>query len=234
LTQRGRTRTYQPVRMQPRASKRSRNAPETRRQLIDATTRLMLRHGFAATTVDQICAEARLTKGSFFHHFETKEAIAREAMETFAQAGMGLYAAACVTPTDDPLKQLHRLLDIMSELAQGHPDPITCMVGMLSQEMAATNSSMREACVQHMNAWTEMVTRLLANAKTKHRPRVDLKAEDVAWMLYSIWQGSMLIGKTRQDSKMIVRNLRHARAYVNSLFADSPSEFKTNTPTEQP
>lgn len=202
-------------------AKNSRNPAETQRRLIDATLRLMKRQGFAATTVDQICAEAELTKGSFFHYFDTKEAIARAAMGHFAQTGMELYAAASADPERDPLEQLHRLLDIMSGLPGRAPedDPVVCMVGMMSQEMAGANPAMRAACAEHLNAWTEMAARLLAAAKKKHRPKTNFDPTSVAWMLNSLWQGSMLISKTQRNPRTIVSNLRHARAYVDGLFA---------------
>lgn len=203
--------------------KAPRNPADTRRKLLAAAERLMLRHGFATTTVDQICAEAKLTKGSFFHHFPNKETIGREAMGVFARTGMDLYAAAFrQDPNLDPLEQLHRLLDLMGDLARRPGDPVTCMVGMLSQEMAATNPAMREAGAGHLTAWTQMVARMLEEAKAAHPPRVDFDAESVAWMLNSLWQGSMLIAKTRRDPETIVANLRHGRAYVDALFADAP------------
>ena len=42
--------------------------------------------------------------------------------------------------------------------------------------------------------------------------------ESAAWFLNSLWQGSMLIGKTRQAPEMIRRNIEFARAWVDSLF----------------
>jgi TetR/AcrR family transcriptional regulator, transcriptional repressor for nem operon len=204
--------------MQARPARRPRDAAETRRQLVGATTRLMMRQGFSATTVDQICAEAGLSKGSFFHHFETKEAIGLEAMAAFAQAGMDIYATASHEPAGDPLEELHRLFDIMAGLVREHGEQLMCMVGMLSQELAATNDHVREAGEGHMNAWVAMVARMLTRAKEAHRPEVDFDAESVSWMLYSIWQGSMLIGKTRKNTEMILDNLRHGRNYVDLLF----------------
>jgi len=204
--------------METPTSKRTRNPAETRRQLVAVATRLMLRQGFAATTVDQICAEAGLSKGSFFHNFASKEALGLEAMASFAQAGMDLYAAAKWPDDADPLAELHRLLDIMAGLAREHGEELMCMVGMLSQELARTNQVVREAAAGHMNAWVEMVTRMLVDAVRVHRPRPEFDPEGVAWTLYSIWQGSMLIGKTRRSPAMITDNLAHARRYIDLLF----------------
>lgn len=199
-------------------TRRRRDAPETRRQLIAAATHLMMRQGFSATTVDQICAEASLTKGSFFHHFESKEAIGLAAMAAFAQMGMGLYAEAWDAPGLGPLEKLHRLLDVMSDLARQHGELLTCMVGMLSQELALSNATVRQAGEGHMEAWVGAVARLLTEAKRWHPPRVGFDPDAVAWMLYSTWQGSMLVGKTRQRPETVIENLRQMRAYVEGLF----------------
>ncbi len=101
--------TYQLVRMPLRAvtqpKKRERNPVETREKLVRATVQLILKQGFAATTVDQICAEAELTKGSFFHHFDSKEAIGKAAVEWWGAFGTALYAEAWKDEGLDPLEQ---------------------------------------------------------------------------------------------------------------------------------
>jgi len=204
-----------------KATKTSRNPTETRRKLIDATVRLMLHQGFAATTVDQICAESGLTKGSFFHHFDTKEAIAQAAVAAFTEMGMSLYAPALEAA--DPLEQLYRLLDIMGGLPTQSENIVACLVGMLSQEMALTHPAMREALVGHMNGWMTMVIQMLTAAKAAHRPKVDFDPEQVAWLLYSLWQGSMLVSKTQQKPELIVSVVRQARDHVNGLFAPNES-----------
>jgi len=190
----------------------------------------MLRQGFAATTVDQICSQAALTKGSFFHHFENKEAIGRATVDAFAAFGIELYSAAWKDPELDPLEQLHRIFEIMIGFNQ-RDEPCVCMVGMMSQEMALKNPAMREACERHLADWTRMVARMLNAAKMLHPPAVDFDAEQVAWFLNSLWQGSMLIGKTRQSPEMIIDNIRHAWRYVDGLFGltSFPSKRPINT-----
>jgi TetR/AcrR family transcriptional repressor of nem operon len=199
-------------------SKAARNPAQTRQRLLEAALRLMLRQGFAASTVDQICAEAGVTKGSFFHYFESKEAIARAAVDAFAQIGTDLYTPAWSDPKLDPLEQLHRLLDIMISFNQRPEEPCVCMVGMMSQELAATNPEMRAICERHLTDWANRVARMLTEAKKLHPVRVDFDPEQVAWFLNSLWQGSMLIGKTRASPEMTISNIRLARQYIDSLF----------------
>ena len=200
----------------------TRNPAQTRARLVGATLRLMMRQGFAATSVDEICAESGLTKGSFFHYFENKEAIGQAALDCFADIGTEVYSPSWADPALDPLEQLYLHLDIMVDLAK-KDDPLVCMVGMLSQEMSAMNSRFQKACCLHLTTWTDRVARMLAAAKKQHRPMVNFDPEAVAWMLNSLWQGSMLIAKTRQRQDMVVTNLDHGRAYVRSLFSGSPA-----------
>lgn len=208
------TKTTPPPRKQP---------AETRQKLVAATVRLMLRQGFAATTVDQICAEAGLTKGSFFHHFETKEAIGKAAVEWWGEFGTNLYAAAWADPESDPLDQLHRMFSIMSGFTEREDEVCTCMVGMMSQELAQTHPAMREECARQLDIWTQNVAKMLAAAKEKHPPAIDFDPQQVAWLLNSLWQGSMLIAKTRQTPAMIRSNLQLARSVVDGLFKRPPS-----------
>ncbi|MCB1207784.1 MAG: TetR/AcrR family transcriptional regulator [Verrucomicrobiales bacterium] len=201
------------------ASKNERNPAGTRQRLIGATVQLMLRQGFAGTSVDQICEVAGLTKGSFFHHFGSKEAIGRAAVEWWGDFGTSLYAEAWKDEGLDPLEQIHRMLEIMSGFTRRKDQGCTCMVGMMSQELAQTHPAMREECARQLEIWTANVARMLTAAKKKHRPKTKFDPVAVAWFLNSLWQGSMLIGKTRQTPAMIRQNLKFARAYVDGLFA---------------
>lgn len=210
------------------AAPHKRNPAETKAKLVAATVGLMLRQGFTATTVDQICAEAGLTKGSFFHYFDSKEEIGHAAVEWWGQMGTALYAAAWEDESLDPLEQLHRMFDIMISFTRRPDDPCVCMVGMMSQELSQTHPLMREVCSRELGVWTRNVARMLQGAKEKHRPIVDFDPEAVAWFLNSIWQGSMLIAKTRQNQELIANNLELARAYLDGLFGLSVSSNTKN------
>jgi TetR/AcrR family transcriptional repressor of nem operon len=207
-----------PLRSAGQPKKRERNPAETREKLVTATVRLILKQGFAATTVDQICAEAEVTKGSFFHHFENKEAIGKAAVSWWGDFGTALYAEAWKDEGLDPLEQVHRMLDIMSGFTERPDEVCTCVVGMLSQELAQSHPAMRAECERQLDVWTSNVAKMLRAAKDKHRPATDFDPVDIGWFLNSLWQGSMLIGKTREKPGMIRRNLQLARAYVDGLF----------------
>ncbi len=198
--------------------KRERDPSGTRQALIDATVRLMLKQGFAGTSVDLICKEAGMTKGSFFHHFESKEAIGKAAVEWWGQMGTALYAVAWSNADLDPLEQVHAMLDIMTGFTMRKNEACVCMVGMMAQELAATNPVIQAACAKELQSWTDNVARMLAAAKKKHKPESDFDPKAVAWFLNSLWQGSMLVGKACESQQLIRHNLKLARSYVDGLF----------------
>lgn len=171
------------------ATKRSKNPAETRQRLVGAMVGLILKQGFAATTVDQVCAEAGLTKGSFFHHFESKEALGKAAVEWWGAFGTSLYAEAWKDPELDPLKQLHLMFDIMSGFTERPDEVCTCVVGMLSQELAQSHPVLRVECARQLDLWTANVARMLAAAKAKQRPAKDFDPVEAAHFLNSLWQG---------------------------------------------
>ncbi|MDZ4404878.1 TetR/AcrR family transcriptional regulator [Prosthecobacter sp.] len=200
------------------SKKRERDPAGTRQGLIDATVRLMLKQGFAGTSVDLICKEAGMTKGSFFHHFESKEAIGKAAVEWWGQMGTALYAVAWNNAEADPLEQVHQMLDIMTGFTMRKDEACVCMVGMMSQELAATNPIIQAACAKELHSWTDNVAKMLAAAKKKRKPDSNFDPKAVAWFLNSLWQGSMLVGKACESQAMIRANLKLARGYVDGLF----------------
>ncbi len=212
-------------------SKKRRDPEATRQRLVDAARSLILQRGFSAAGVDRICAAAGVTKGAFFHHFSSKEALGHAALASWAAFGMALYAEAKAGPLRHPLDHLHAFFDIMAGFVDQAPGPVTCVVGIMSQELALANPELRDACSQYLGDWTDFARQLLEEAKTGLRPVADFDADDVAWFLNSLWQGSMLVAKTRQDPDIIRRNLARARAHVDGLFGFSTQNQNTQPPT---
>lgn len=197
---------------------RTRDPEMTRRKLVEAMAALVLKQGYHATTVEQVCALAGVTKGSFFHHFSGKEETGKAVLKWWGGMGMELYSAAWNAPGAEPLEQLRRMLDIMSGFTERPGQICACVVGMMSQELAQSHPKLRAECGRQLGIWTRQVARLLAEAKARNKPRVDFDPQEAAWFLNSLWQGSMLVSKARREPEIIRRNLRLARDFVDGLF----------------
>src|SRR5205809_2378734 len=106
--------------------------PETKRKLLDAGVSLMRHRGFNATTVDDICAEAGVTKGGFFHYFKSKEEIAKAAVTRFRESKVTESQDAPFRKLTDPLDRVFGRLDFARK-SYGAENGVTkgCLIGML-------------------------------------------------------------------------------------------------------
>src|SRR4249919_4330325 len=75
-------------------------------RLLDAALHVIRAKGYSASTVDDVCARAGVTKGSFFHHFKSKDELALAAVQHFSAMAQGLFATAPYHQHADPLDRL--------------------------------------------------------------------------------------------------------------------------------
>src|SRR3981081_3451447 len=92
---------------------------ESKSTLLDAALLVIRAKGYSATTVDDVCRTAGLTKGSFFHHFESKEDPARAAGAHFSSMADGLFASAPYRTLPDPVDRLLGYVDFRKRILVG-------------------------------------------------------------------------------------------------------------------
>jgi len=77
-----------------------------RSKLLEAAFSTIREKGYAATSVDELCARAGVTKGAFFHHFPSKNSLAVAATNRWSELSIALFAAAPYHRFDDPLDRV--------------------------------------------------------------------------------------------------------------------------------
>src|SRR6185437_5568486 len=121
-------------------------APSSRQKLLDAALHVIRSKGYAATTVDDICAAAGVTKGSFFHHFKSKDDLALAAVAHWRAMTEGFFATAPYHQHADPLDRLLGYVDFRAAILTGEIPDYTCLLGTLVQETYGTHPHIRQAC----------------------------------------------------------------------------------------
>jgi TetR/AcrR family transcriptional repressor of nem operon len=119
---------------------------ESKTRILDAALRVIRAKGYSATTIDDICLAAGLTKGSFFHHFKSKEELALAAAGHFAAMADGLFAQAPYRALHDPLDRLLGYVDFRKAILQGSLPEFTCLLGTMVQETFESHPAIRDAC----------------------------------------------------------------------------------------
>ncbi len=193
-------------------------APLSRTRLLDAGSTVIRAKGYAATTVDDICAEAGVTKGSFFHHFKSKEELVLGAVAHWNQWTESVFADAGYRQLEDPLQRVLGYVDFRLAILDREIGQFTCFLGTLVQETYATHPAVREACDRGMSTHIAGLTRDLDAARQLHAPKADWSAESVGYFIQAVLQGSFIFAKAKQDADVARQNLAHLRRYLLSLF----------------
>ena len=93
--------------------------PSTRTKLLDVAVRLVREKGYNATTVDELCAAADVTKGAFFHHFKSKEDMAVAAADHWSANTAEIFSQAAYHDRPDPLDRVLAYIDMRVDLISG-------------------------------------------------------------------------------------------------------------------
>jgi TetR/AcrR family transcriptional repressor of nem operon len=194
------------------------NATETRTKLLDAAMHVMRLKGYAATTVDDICKAAELTKGSFFHHFASKEELGIAAAEHFATMAAGLFAQAPYRALPDPADRVLGYVDFRVAILQGRICDYTCLLGTFVQELYETHPAIRAAAERHLREHVADLAKDVAEAKAKHAPDAPWTPEGVAFHMQAVLQGAMIFAKATGGTEIMVESLGHLRRYLEMLF----------------
>lgn len=201
----------------------TKNSAATRTKLLDAARDVIRAKGYAATTVDDICATAGVTKGSFFHHFPSKEQLGVAAIDEFGATSLALFASAPYNALPDPRDRVLGYVDFRIALLKGEIQQFTCLMGTTVQETYATHPQLRAACDQGMSEHVAMLTRDLEAAKARYAPAAPWSAESVGYFMQSALQGAFIFAKAKQSPATAAESLQHLRRYLEALFHHQPN-----------
>lgn len=199
-----------------------RNTARTR--LLEAAVDVIRAQGLHATTVDDLCAAAGVTKGAFFHHFESKDALAVAAADHWSQQTGALFANADYHRHPDPYDRVMGYLDLRVDFVQGTAAEYTCLVGTMVQEAYATQPDVRAAC--HASIYGHCATLesdFEALISDRGAPE-GVTARGLAEHTQTVLQGSFVLAKASEDPGAVLDALAHLRRYFQCLFSSTNHE----------
>jgi TetR/AcrR family transcriptional repressor of nem operon len=199
--------------------KKSDGDSPTKQRLLDAAQALMLANGYTATSVDDVCEAAKLTKGSFFHYFASKEHLGIEVAERFFGAKKEILLSAPFRRKKDPLQRVLGYVDYLVEMSRRPEAGNGCLLGTFVQELSASHPKIRRACAACFAEQCADLTRDLEEAKVAHVPRARWSPQTLAEHLVAILQGSVILAKAKQNPKVLQTSLEHFKEYLKCVFA---------------
>jgi len=200
----------------------ARSGTQTRERILDGAQRLVLEHGLAATTVDAILAESETSKGAFFHHFPTKNDLARALVERYAESDVAFldeFMGKAEKASDDPALQVVEFIrlfeDAADEMVSQQP---SCLYVSYIYEKQLFEDGTNDVIVGAVLAWRERLAAKIREAAEAHPPRVPIDADAIADHVFATFEGAFMLTRAMSDPELMRRQLALVREYVALLF----------------
>jgi TetR/AcrR family transcriptional repressor of nem operon len=189
-----------------------------RSKLLDAAVEIIRQKGYAATSVDELCARAGVTKGAFFHHFPSKDSLAVAAANYWQELSDALFGAAPYHRLNDPLDRILGYLDFRKAMLRADVAEFSCLAGTMLQEAYQTHPDIRLACDATIDSHAATVESDIADAMKRYRIRAPWTAESLALHTQAVLQGAFILAKAKGHAAVAEDSIDHLRRYVEILF----------------
>jgi TetR/AcrR family transcriptional repressor of nem operon len=189
---------------------------DARRKLLDAALVMIRTQGLAATSVDDLCRAAGVTKGAFFHHFRSKEELAIAAAAHFGALAERLCEAPW-TEARDPAARVLGYVALRRAIIAGPLPDFTCLLGTMVQEAYASSPAIRAACEAGIRGHALRLEPDIAAALAA-AGRTDIGAESLALHVQAVIQGGFILAKASGDPAAATDALDHLARYLRLLF----------------
>jgi TetR/AcrR family transcriptional repressor of nem operon len=192
---------------------------DTRSRLILTAARLIHAGSYRAVGVKSICTRADVHKGSFYHFFESKQALMLSVVEMLWERYQAKSLRSCLDTSMPPRRRIEGIFDYAYDIhaaervEAGHV--LGCVFGNLAAEASTLDEGIRTRLQQIFEEWVDILVVPLADAYERGEIDLAIPPREAAWELLSSFQGIMLVSKARNDPELI---LRGGRAVTTRLW----------------
>jgi TetR/AcrR family transcriptional regulator, transcriptional repressor for nem operon len=213
------------------ASAKPQNAMKTK--FLDAAMSLIRTSGYSATSVDELCQAAGVTKGAFFHYFKSKENLAVAAAEHFSSMADSLFSAAPYRKLPDPVDRLLGYVDFRKAILKGDLPEFTCLLGTMVQEAYRTHPPIREACEKYICYHAGVLEADIQQAIGKYGIDAAWTSESLGLYMQAVIQGAFILAKAKHSPDVAADCLDHLRRYLEMLFHSTGRKGETPCQPQQ-
>lgn len=188
---------------------RSRRRDETRQRLVRTGTAMLSERSFASVGIEEVLAQAGVSRGSFYHFFPSKEAFGEAVIENYADYFKRKLSRLLADDTVNPLARFENYVEEIAQGVQKYQCTRGCLIGALSQELGAHSESFRPKLEAVFDSWRRYVANCLRDAIAAGEIDQAFDAESAAEFFWYGWEGALLRMKLERSPEPLRRFGRH-------------------------
>ncbi|MFR9779575.1 TetR/AcrR family transcriptional regulator [Micromonospora sp. MS34] len=198
-----------------RSTRLTARGARTRERIIEVTATLVFRQGAAGTSLDEVMAEAAVSKSQLYHYFADKDDLLRAVIDR--QTSRILEAQRAELDDLDSIEGLRRWRDLVVATQEAAGWIGGCPLGSLANELADRNENTRGVLDSSFGRWEARLADGLAAMRADGQLVSEADPAALAEALIAALQGGLLLAKTRRTARPLARALDMAIAHINTL-----------------
>ena len=185
------------------------NAVGTRDRLINSARFLFWDRGFAGTSMADLLAHAQVNSGSFYHFFESKEALLRDVLEGYLQALRPMVIAPAFAQTDKPVERIFAILEGYRGRILQTGCQYGCPLGRLALEIDPENRPAHKLIAQNFQGWIDAVRECVEELKDRLPRGTDREA--LATYVLVVMEGGVMLSRSYASVEPFDRAVQRGR-----------------------
>ncbi|WP_053299200.1 TetR/AcrR family transcriptional regulator [Burkholderia multivorans] len=170
-----------------------------RAELVRLGVAILTEKGFYNFSLDELVALAGVPKGSFHYYFSSKDAYAVEVIQAYGDYFSKKLETHLTNSTLSPLERIKAFTEDAARGMQRHKFKRGCVVGNLSQELAALDETFRKALLDVLEDWRNRVRACLEEGKRVGEIREDADTVVLARYFWNAWEGAVMCSKLEKS-----------------------------------
>jgi TetR/AcrR family transcriptional regulator, transcriptional repressor for nem operon len=193
------------------------NQVPTRERLIESARYLFWERGFAGTSMADLLAYADVNSGSFYHFFESKEALLRAVLDLYLHALRPVIVNPAFAKTDDPVERIFAILAGYRERILQTDCQYGCPLGRLALEIDPENRPAHKLIAENFQGWIGAVRECVE--QMKHRLPRDTDPEALATYVLAVMEGGVMLSRSYGSVEPFDRAVKQLRQHFRLLLA---------------
>jgi AcrR family transcriptional regulator len=198
-------------------------ALSTRERLVESARYLFWERGFAGTSMAELLAHAEVNSGSFYHFFDSKEALLREVLDGYLKLLRPMVVDPAFASVEEPVGRIFAILSGYRGRILGTDCRYGCPLGRLALEIDPENAPAHALIAQNFQGWIEAVRECLASMQDSLPPDTDLDA--LATYVLVVMEGGVMLSRSYRSVEPFDRAVAQLREHFRLLLNSSSAKI---------